>query len=717
MKKKKLLCIAAILSILATGCSSPDLNINKNTESSETTTENIAVTNAKYSDNKTSYYFKTGNKYFQKYSGDSFDDFYITGVNIGSGEPNSFPGEMGISKDEYLDWFNSISEMGVNTIRVYTILSPDFYDALYEFNSSAKNQLYLFQGVWYDEDTLAENNNAFDVLDSVNSDLKNIVDLIHGNAHIDKKTGHASGDYTSDVSQYVIGWILGIEPEATMVQSTNELNPDKTSFEGKYLTCSDIQPYEVFWCKIGDYVLSYEDSAYSIQRPISFTNWPTGDIISHPDEPIFEAEDAISLNVEDIKITENYKAGLFASYHIYPYYPNFIFCDEKYKDYVDEDGNPNTYKAYLEDLIKVHNCPVLVSEFGIPTSRGVTHVNTVTQFNQGKETEQEQGEMLVSMFEDIEETGYAGALVFSWQDEWFKRTWNTMDSTNAQRRAYWEDVQTCEQHFGLLEFVPGATKQTCIIDGNTNDWTDSDLLYSDNDGNKYYSKVDCSYLYLMIGSKTIDYNNGDSSLYFDITPNSGSTKYENTVLDTPADFVLNINGQNNTRMLVQNYYDQYSYLYNEYDSSVDLSSINKNSNIFNKIYLITDRAQYLPKSDILIPMQKEETGLMTFGISDYDSDEYNSLSDFYIKDNILEIRIPWGLLQFKDPSTKEIMGDFWENDDVEGMNINSISIGAIVKNKNMGGATFTWDNWDTVYYHTRLKQSYYIIKDYLTSKN
>ena len=58
---------------------------------------------------------------------------------------------------------------------------------------------------------------------------------------------------------------------------------------------------------------------------------------------------------------------------------------------------------------------------------------------------------IISMMEDIYDTGYAGGIVFTWQDEWFKRTWNTEGYTNSDRRAYWNDVMTCEQHFGLLD--------------------------------------------------------------------------------------------------------------------------------------------------------------------------------------------------------------------------------------------------------------------------
>ena len=60
----------------------------------------------------------------------------------------------------------------------------------------------------------------------------------------------------------------------------------------------------------------------------------------------------------------------------------------------------------------------------------------------------------------------AGGLVFSWHDEWFKRTWNTMDYDHPDRRPFWDNIQTNEQHFGLLCF---DRHERLGLDGNTNE--------------------------------------------------------------------------------------------------------------------------------------------------------------------------------------------------------------------------------------------------------
>lgn len=61
---------------------------------------------------------------------------------------------------------------------------------------------------------------------------------------------------------------------------------------------------------------------------------------------------------------------MFASYHIYPYYPDSLNYQQDYLQNVDDSGKVNTYAAYLADLKLAHTVPIIVAEFGIPTSAG-----------------------------------------------------------------------------------------------------------------------------------------------------------------------------------------------------------------------------------------------------------------------------------------------------------------------------------------------------------
>jgi hypothetical protein len=114
-----------------------------------------------------------------------------------------------------------------------------------------------------------------------------------------------------------------------------------------------------------------EERKYSVRRPVSFSSWPTLDPLDHPTE-IFTDEDAACFDLT--RITLNLpEPGIFASYHAYPYYPNFISEQSSYLSFSDADG-PNSYLGYLNDL-KNHysSMPLVIAEFGVPSSWGSAH--------------------------------------------------------------------------------------------------------------------------------------------------------------------------------------------------------------------------------------------------------------------------------------------------------------------------------------------------------
>lgn len=712
MKKcRKWLCMVLTITVVASllsGCTSDTKSCDNGSSVS------VSENNLENKDSNIEYYFRTSGKKFEVYNGNNFEKMYIKGVNIGLGKPGAYPGEYAISKEEYINWFEKIADMGANTIRVYTIMMPCFYEALYEFNNKSDKKLYFFQGLWYDEAKIAETMDAYTIFDKAVNDAKTLVDIIHGNAVVGEKSGEAFGEYKYDVSRYAIGWILGIESEAEFVNNTNN-NKDKSDYAGKYIsTVKGASPYEAFMCNLGDETLTYEMDKYNMQRPISWSNWPTADVLTHKNEPYKENDDSITINVENIKASSEYKAGVFASYHIYPYYPEFMMYEKKYASYEDDKGRKNTYKAYLEDLIKEHTVPVLVAEYGVPSSRGCTHVNIVTGFNQGKITEKQQGEMLVSMAQDIYDTGYCGELVFSWQDEWFKRTWNTMDYTNEDRRAYWGDVQTSEQNFGLLGFNSGIKGPPVLLDGDISEWTDKDEV-SSSEGISISAKADAKYLYVMVKGDNLNPAKDRIIIPVDITPKSGSYSYDKYKFNKAADFVVDMQGKENTNVKVQNYYSRYTFSYKDSDDSIENRGADrKDTDVFVPVYMSLGKRLYLPEDKIYVPCRKYDTGKLTYGISDTESKDYNSLSDFFYADNAVEIRLPWGMLNFRDPSCKEIEDDFNANGSLSGIKIEEINMGVNAKNLVADMNSYTWENWDQPEYSERLKQSYYMLKEHYT---
>ena len=717
MRQRKKPCAAwkniVITGLLLTGMFSGVVACGKSEETA-TVSEDISTETKETAETceKPAYFFKTEGKYFAIYDGSDYEPTYLNGVNLGSGKPGYFPGELAITKEEYLRWFGEIAEMNCNTIRVYTVMMPCFYEALYEYNETAEQKLYLFQGVWYNEDQIVETEDAYDIYEEALQDAYNLVDIIHGEGEVQQKAGKAYGKYRYDISQYVIGWILGIECDAEFVQGTNDKHADECSYQGNYLyTSEDANPFETFMCQLGDKTLSYEMKKYGMQRPLSFSNWPTADMLSHPNEPGADHEDAVTINMEHLKGTKEFEAGVFAAYHIYPYYPEFMIYDTKYASYRNEDGELDNYKAYLEDLIAQHTMPVLVAEYGVPSSRGCTHENPLTGFNQGGVNEQEQGDMLASMAKDIYDSGYCGGLAFTWQDEWFKRTWNTMDYSDPDRRAYWSDMQTSEQNFGMLAFDPG--KENCVaqVDGDLSEWSEEDVIAGD-ENLSVSVKHDARYLYLLVKGETLDPEKEEIFIPFDITPQSGSVIYKDTTFSRPVDFVIDLNGKDDSAVKVQSYYDRYIFSYQKLDETLDCSGFNDpDTDIFNPVYLCLNKELVFPETKEVLEFSKYETGKLRYGNGNPEAAEYDSLADFCYGDHAVELRIPWSLLNFRDPSTKEIENNLHESDEASGYYIDEIYVGVNTKQYAADLEAYTWDNWKYVAYHERLKQSYYILKD------
>ncbi|MGG4406756.1 hypothetical protein ABEP13_13325 [Geobacillus stearothermophilus] len=674
-----------------------------------------------------------GRDYLQVYRNGRWEPLLIKGVNLGISKPGAFPGEAKITKEEYFRWLQYIGAMGANAIRVYTIHPPAFYEALYEYNQIAKQPLYLFHGVWIDERTMLRTKDVWapEVSEAFRTDIRRTIDLVHGKARIAKRPGYAGGMYRYDLSPYVLGWIFGVEWDPDVVAATNEKHPKQGDYRGKYVYTKGASPFEAWLARMIDEAVAYETETYGWQRPVSFTNWVTTDLLRHPAEP-FVKEDFVSVNPNVMYATDELQAGLFASYHIYPYYPDFLNREEKYVSYVDQRGEQNSYAAYLHDMKAAHRMPILVAEFGVPSSRGMAHRN-VHGKNQGFLSEQEQGTIDRELFEDIVHEWMAGGLLFSWQDEWFKRTWNTMDYDNRNRRPFWLNVQTNEQQFGLLRFEPGPSAAAMMkVDGRKDDWTFNGIRPAWTEGKRaLYVTSDEGYLYVRLDSGRIT-DRTTVYMAFDTIPNQGQSLLPGLsgVRTAGIDFALVIHGEQSARLLVDSYYDTFYFHYGKELHMMPAAPYanRKDNGVYHPIRLTLNKKLEEVRGKA-VPFDSYETGVLRFGTANPDDEAYDSLTDISVSrdGDMYEIRLPWALLNVTDPSRREVMGDMWSKGGLKSrVIVEGIRLGLYVEdgddsfsfpamNGNVLPAArfyeYTWPVWEAPRYHERLKQSYEVMKE------
>ncbi|HUP90396.1 MAG TPA: hypothetical protein VM100_13650 [Longimicrobiales bacterium] len=456
---------------------------------------------------------RIAHRYFEVSTSQGWSRFYIKGMNLGAALPGKHPSEFPDSAT-YALWLQQMHDMGVNAVRLYTVHPPAFYQALLDFNrANESSPLRIIHGVWTELPPRHDFDDA-KFVGAFQSEMRRVVDLLHGRADIVPRAGHASGFYTADVSRWVTAYIIGREWEPFSVVKYNKLRSTRTRFTGRFLQVSAGNPMEVWLARMCDYMVAYETDRYHTQSPVAFTNWPTLDPLKHPTESTVAEElvmrrrngeriderpreydnDIVSLDATRVRPTTAFKAGWFVSYHAYPYYPDFMIYE-------------NGFENYIRALLAASDSlPVLISEYGVPYSLGIGHIDPRGRHH-GGHSEKEGAEINAQLTREIANAGAAGGALFAWIDEWFKKNWVTIEfELPAERTRLWHNRLDAEQHYGIIAMDaarPLQWQKVAEVGGvSLRAASDEAYLHLELDG---ASERD-----VMVGFDTVDPRRGDS---------------------------------------------------------------------------------------------------------------------------------------------------------------------------------------------------------------
>lgn len=714
---KKLLCVlfSLLMALSFVSCSNGD-NIDPNKHQIDlsaykypTPQKSVDMIDTK---NVNVSYIASSNGYFyQNKNGKSADLLYIKGVNMGLTEAQTSLDNSNISYDTFMNWFEEIKDMNANTVRVFSIMNPNFYKALYDFNKkNSSSPLYLIQGIWFSEDLMYQLTDALEsdeiIISAFKKACKETVDIIHGNSSDTVYGEFSPAIYDKDVSKYTVGYILGLEYPADFVIETNASHPDKANYKGKYLeTKSGSTPFEAFLANVGDYLVDCETSAYNSQTPVAFLNWQVLDTITHTNEPYKEENDAVSVNTENITAKSNYYPGLFAAVDVYPYYPEFMNYEEKYTSYTDEKGEKDNYRAYLNDLKTQYSVPLLIAEYGLSTSRGKAHLG-LNGYDQGGLNEDEQAKLVSKMTNDIALEGCAGGLVFEWADEWFKSTWNINMYYPDDPTKRTQNLSSAEQSYGILWY----DTSTSYPDGDLSEWKNA---YKVNDNLKVM--YDANYMHLLL-TLPDGFDTSKDTFFVPISTNGTGSKFSkkyNLKFSDNTDFLLVFNGKDNTRILCDKAQDVFHYKFGVIRKVFGTSqskAYKQNTDEYDKINTFVSNEIIVPSTNERIEPRYYEGGLLKFGNSNPDSSDYDSSADFYYNGNTVEIRIAWYLLNVMNPKTKACINTPFKGDEITYSNFDAIKIGSGTEGKiKLNDAKFT--GVKNVKLTQRLKKVYYSLQD------
>jgi Flp pilus assembly protein TadD len=667
------------------------------------------------------YPVRTEGDYFAFRSGSAWKATFLRGVNLTAVMPGHFPSTPGTDPAKYSDWLEQIKSLGANSIRVATLLTPGFYRALEAHNrGSAQSPLWLVQGVTF-VDPPENNLFAAGYQESCKKEIERVIDAMHGQGDVASSPLHPGGVYTSNVASWVAGIVIGRTWPSYIVVDTDRLNADQRSFQGTYVEVSSGTPTEVFLAQLLDHATSYEVEKYNWQHPVAFLNWPTLDPMRHPTETAmleevrirrslgervetppgpYENDDEVSVNPNHLQAQQALEAGYFAAYNVLPYYPDFLNYDPGYRATRDAEG-PNPLLGYLRDLKRNHRgLPLLITEYGIPTSLGIGHFNP-GGLNEGGLTERQQGEMLVRFTRNIYDVGAAGGLVFEWLNEWYRHSWIVRNfETPIDDASRWANFMDPSEYFGVLA-VDSHLRSVHDLSGKADEWAGTAPVYAEagagqvqpvgdrfdpaRDLKALYVDADEGFLYLRLvvgkldndGNGQPDWEQVNYLIGLSTLPEKAGLTYLPFIAPVRfprgMTYAIQLAGPEFSRILIADSYNPFTInqvpglpAQTELGPKLSWTPSLSESGSFESQIVEPNRRRF-GRDRQYFPPQRYDRGILRYGSLDPRAPDYDSLATWRanVQTNVIDLRIPWALLNVTDPSAHLVFAGLTSDGTVE----------------------------------------------------
>jgi hypothetical protein len=575
---------------------------------------------------------------------------FVHAVNLGVAVPGTRPGELAATREQYDRWFARMRAMGFTAVRIYTLHYPRFYEALRDYNLLHPDApLYLLHGVWLDEENPSGSLDLHGLTPIFREGITQAVAAVHGSITIPERFGRAYGTYAADVSPWVMGWIMGREIYQDEVRVTNEAHPGDLSFDGQLLDLPQGSPTEVWLATQLDFLAVYERDSFGAARPLSVSSWPTLDPLYHLTEyhdPLYPSgEDDQQFDLANLD-TKDFPPGYFASFHAYPYYPDFMSEEPDYTSVRDLEG-PNSYLGYLRALHDhYYPKPLFIAEFGVPSSWGDAHV-AQSGMDHGGHDEVAQGRYGARLFHNQAEAGCAGGALFAWIDEWWKNTWITQYlDFPIDRRPLWLNVTAPEQNFGLIAFDdPPPSMAPAPLTGATGPV--SNFVWGVS-GRFFHLEFDTDTAArpLVIGFDTYADDRGET-----ILPGGVATAVR-------SEFALVLDTNNEAQLYVTHAYDLFGLWHEAWNYVKDTNQLYHSTATdgaeWKRVRWLSNRPHGSNDGKYNFPETVSEVGRL--GVSTH-GDFVSSRDALALANGHVRLRLPWTLLQFTDPSQRMVTDD------------------------------------------------------------
>ena len=465
---------------------------------------------------------------------------------------------------------------------------------------------------------------------------------------------------------------------------------------------------------------------------MAFANWPPLDPLTHPTEaPILQElryrlsrgeqglefpsgpqddDDVVAVDEAKLSATPAFTAGLFASYAVYPHWPDFMLHEPGLLEARDSTG-PNPVFGYIGQLVKRLPHPLVVTEYGVSSSNGISHLHPLG-WHQGGLNEAEQAALLGRLARTMQEAGTAGGMVVSLHDEWYKQNWLVRAFEQpAERGTLWLNDLNPEERLGLMGFRPSKWKlftrrRRGLAEGghavrqHRADRRAGDPVEGARRLRSLQAASDEALLVLRLTVDCLDcaprepkapgqprFDKASYAIALNTSPGAFGVRqlpFGSLAMPAGATFLLWLTDPPAARILVANNYNPYELAPTPgvpSDTEVRLRfSMNPalaQGGGFGEMIVEPNRRRFT-RDGRLLPPQRISRSTLRYGIDNASGPDVDSIGEWYAdaEAGAILVRIPWGKLLVVDPSRQAIFAGFDENRAVRSMLTSGIEIAA-----------------------------------------
>lgn len=608
---------------------------------------------------------------FEIYSDGEWKPFTVKGFNVNAEAPGDKKYQYSKDVTMFKKLIEEAADMGANTLRAYDLYSPEFYRALFEYNSDKNNQpMYLIQSIA--TPTNADKNKIADEISILTDNIETVIDAVHGSGQSADFGERKGGVYSFDLSPYLLGYIVDADLSK---QQLNNLQSEKlAAYSGTYLE-SDAVSAESLNARLCDYAMKYSKDKYKTLNTVIAKG--NAELL---DKALWIQPNDITYNLSKIRTkgeAENYFGVCYSAYS----------SDYAVRNYANQlkSGHEDAYSGYLAAIHRLSDKPVIIDCFGASTAAN-TYDDYADVYGL---SESEQGRAIVKMHRQIFGEGFAAALIADLNDSWVNvSNESRIYTVPEQNAALWHDVTDIGQTTGVLA-VESKEPEKIGLDFNTAGERMQTMKLMSNPTYLYCTvtlneEIDFDNEELIVGLDT--YQRNDGEYYYD------KGYFANSL--SGLEYVVKFDSKKSAALYTVPGYSR-------------------------KNKTVTTKESY--KADYTFVSQLNYGGFSAAN------------TQFFVTGSTVNIRIPWAMLNAADPSQRIVIDDKTGVNSSGGQYKTTITSGIIASvligqkgtkdtayifpdtKESASYKTYKWDKWESVDYVINEKDAYAQLKLYFRS--